>query len=80
MDEEDQKAMDNLNSKYKFVNKELELADTETREGIYSFQQGYQSVKHIRERSETRLEIDMRNMAERFTIEKERKNENEAQK
>ena len=38
MDEEDQKAMDNLNSKYKFMSKELDLADTETREGIYSFQ------------------------------------------
>jgi len=29
--------MDNFNSKYKFVSKELDLADTETREGIYSF-------------------------------------------
>lgn len=38
MDEEDQKAMNNYNSKYKFVSKDLDLADTETREGIYSFQ------------------------------------------
>jgi hypothetical protein len=77
MDEEDQKAMTNERNKYKFVSKDLDPTDTETREGIYSFQQGYQTVKQIRERSETKLEVDMRDMAERFVLEKERKKEND---
>lgn len=38
MEEEDLKAINNERKKYKFVNKELDLEDTETREGVYSFQ------------------------------------------
>ena len=80
MEEEDLKAQNYERKKYKFVSKELELEDTEPREGVYSFQQGYQTVKQIREKSQFRLDIDMRDMAERFVLEKERKKENEAQK
>jgi hypothetical protein len=37
MEEEDLKAMNDERKKYKFVSKELDLENTETREGVYSF-------------------------------------------
>ena len=37
MEEEDLKAMNDERKKYKFVSKELDLENKETREGVYSF-------------------------------------------
>ena len=66
--------------KYNFENKNTETDNNESRGGVYSFQRGYLTVKQIRQQKQSALELDMKEMAERFTVEKERADENKAQK